>query len=76
MNLNLDTVTVVPLTSAFKSYPTRFKIKIDKEVYQAAVDQIRTISKGRLQNILRGKKFLNDNEIKELKKIIFEMLIR
>ncbi len=47
-NQHLKTVTVVPLTSSLKDYPTRVPLKFQNNQGQMAVDQIRSIDKIRL----------------------------
>jgi len=48
MNENINTIIIAPLTSTRKSYPTRIDIKFKNIKGQVALDQIRTIDKGRL----------------------------
>ena len=51
MNKYLDTVVVCPLTSKLHpKWRTRLQIKCANKKVEVAVDQIRTISKKRLQN--------------------------
>jgi mRNA interferase MazF len=48
VNQHLKTVTVVPLTSSLKTYPTRVPIQFQNKQGEMAVDQIRSIDKARL----------------------------
>lgn len=47
-NKHLHTVTVVPLTSSIRDYPTRVSCRFDEKAGQLAVDQIRSVDKVRL----------------------------
>ena len=47
-NMFLNTVTVVPLTSTIRSYPTRVTCSFEGKQGQLAIDQIRSIDKVRL----------------------------
>ncbi len=48
VNQHLKTVTIVPLTSSLKTYPTRVPIQFQNKQGEVAVDQIRSIDKVRL----------------------------
>ena len=48
MNRHIQTVIVVPMTSAGKKYPTRVSCTFKKKKGQIVLDQIRTIDKTRL----------------------------
>ena len=48
VNKYLNTVTVLPLTSTSKQYPTRVPCVFKNKKGQIAIDQIRTIDKSRL----------------------------
>lgn len=47
-NKYLNTVTVVPLTSTIRSYPTRINCHFEGKAGQLAIDQIRSVDKARL----------------------------
>lgn len=47
-NRYLSTVTIAPLTSSLKSYPSRLNCTFDKKKGQVAIDQIRSVDKERL----------------------------
>jgi len=72
MNKYINTVIIAPLTSTQKSYPTRLAINFLNKNGFIVLDQIRTIDKMRISKHL-GK--LNNKEIKELKRLIKEMLV-
>jgi len=47
-NQYLNTVTIVPLTSSLKAYPTRVALRFQNKQGEMAIDQIRSIDKSRL----------------------------
>lgn len=50
LNKHLDTVIIVPVTSAIHGYPYRVRCSIMGRDGEIATDQIRTIDKRRLKN--------------------------
>ena len=72
MNTNLRTVTIAPMTTKSRKYPTRIKIKHNNKTGWVVIDQIRTIDKIRVV-----KKFgsLSDKEIRECKDVIRETFV-
>ncbi len=71
MNNYLETVVVCPLTSKLHpQWRTRLQIKCANKNAEIAVDQIRTISKQRLQNKIDK---LSDIKISQLRKLITDM---
>lgn len=50
LNEHLNTVIIVPITSAIHGYPYRVKCNIMNRDGEMATDQIRTIDKRRLKN--------------------------
>jgi len=52
MNRYISTVIVAPMTTKGKNYPTRINCKFQEKEGQIVLDQIRTIDKSRLQNLL------------------------
>jgi mRNA interferase MazF len=48
LNKYSDTVTVAPLTSTLKKYPTRIDCNVNGKKGQIVIDQIRSIDKSRL----------------------------
>ncbi len=47
-NKYLHTVTIIPLTSSVRDYPTRVNCRFDDKSGQLAIDQIRSVDKTRL----------------------------
>jgi mRNA interferase MazF len=72
MNRHLRTITVCPMTSTSKSYPTRIKIKLKRKISWVVVDQIRTLDKLRVVKIAGA---LDEESITELKAIIRETFV-
>jgi len=68
-NRYLSTVTIVPLTSTLKGYPTRVDCTFEGKNGQLAIDQIRCIDKVRLVKKLG---FLDDDACKTLCEVIVE----
>ena len=72
INRNLNIVTIVPITSQSKSYPTRVEIELNGNKNWAVIEQIRTIDKRRIHKII-GK--LRNTEIKRIKEKIKETYV-
>lgn len=72
MNDTIGTVIIAPLTTKSHNYPSRVGIKFDEKEGWVVLDQIRTIDKKRAVKKI-GK--LKEREIKDIKKIILEMLV-
>ncbi len=72
MNRHLCTLTIAPMTTTSKKYPTRIEVKHDNKIGWIVIDQIRTIDKKRIVSIL-GR--LSKPEIKELKSVIKETFV-
>ena len=71
MNNYLETVVVCPLTSKLHpQWRARLQIKCSNKNAEIAVDQIRTISKQRLQNKIDK---LSDIKASQLRKLITDM---
>jgi mRNA interferase MazF len=47
-NKYLNTVTIIPLTSTIRNYPTRVNCRFEDKSGQLAIDQIRSVDKTRL----------------------------
>ena len=72
MNGVISTVIIAPMTKKSHPYPTRVPFKLDGKDGWIVLDQIRTVDSLRLiKNI--GK--INQKTIKEVKKVIQEMLV-
>jgi mRNA interferase MazF len=72
MNYEIGTIIIAPLTTKSHKYPTRVKLNFLEKEGWVILDQIRTIDKARLVKKL-GK--IGQKTIKEIKKIISEMLV-
>ncbi|WP_016990509.1 type II toxin-antitoxin system PemK/MazF family toxin [Flavobacterium sp. ACAM 123] len=72
MNKHLNTIIIAPMTSSIKVYPTRIPVNHNEKKGMIAIDQIRTVEKKRIINVL-GK--LNTTEIKRTKVIIKETFV-
>lgn len=72
MNDQLGTVIVVPLTTKMKDWPTRVDIQFMEREGQVICEQIRTVSKSRLQRKL-GHLTLKD--IIQIKLVLKQMLL-
>ena len=72
MNKYLRTITVAPLTSQSKSYPTRVKVKFQGNTSWTVIDQIRTIDKIRITKVLHK---LSEDEITQIKAVIRETFV-
>jgi mRNA interferase MazF len=70
LNDHLDTVIIVPITSAIHGYPYRVRCNIMGRDGEMATDQIRTIDKRRLKNRITT---LSITEIVELQDILRQM---
>jgi len=68
--MNYSNVIVAPMTSKYKDYPTRVKLKKDSFV---VLDQIRTVSSMRVVKKLDVK--ITSKQINEIKSIIKIMLV-
>ncbi|PID94187.1 MAG: growth inhibitor PemK [Bacteroidetes bacterium] len=72
MNKHLRTITIAPMTTTSRKYPTRIEVKHNNKIGWVVIDQIRTIDKQRVIKII-GK--LSKPEIKELKAVIKETFV-
>ncbi|MBK7173298.1 MAG: type II toxin-antitoxin system PemK/MazF family toxin [Bacteroidales bacterium] len=72
MNRHLQTITIAPMTSQSKTYPTRIEVKHNDKTGWIVIDQIRTIDKTRILKVLDK---LTDKEILEVKNIIKETYV-
>ncbi len=70
LNNHLDTVIIVPITSAIHGYPYRVACRIMERDGEIATDQIRTIDKRRLKNCIAS---LATDEITNLQDILHQM---
>ncbi len=72
MNHHLRTITIAPLSTTSKSYPTRIQIQHNNQIGWVVMDQIRTIDKAR---IIKKFGFLSEPEIKSCKQVIREIFV-
>ncbi len=72
INHNLRTVTITPMTTKSRNYPTRVKVKHNRKVGWAVIDQIRTIDKSRIIEV-QGK--ISEKEIEQCKQVIMETFV-
>ena len=72
LNRNLKTIIIAPMTSQSKDYPTRIKIKQNKQDGWVVLDQIRTIDNQRIVKVFNK---LSDKEIGKIKRIVKEIFV-
>lgn len=72
MNRNLNTITIAPMTTTIKKYPSRVLVKHNSKKGSVVLDQIRTIDRKRVVKTLGA---ISDNEIQEIKLVIKEMFV-
>ena len=72
MNKYLQTITIAPMTTQSKHYPTRLEVKHHDIIGWIVLDQLRTIDKQRIIKLLDK---LTEKEIIKLKSIIKETFV-
>jgi mRNA interferase MazF len=72
MNKHLQTITIAPMTSQSRPYPTRLKVKHQDKTGWVVVDQLRLIDKQRIIKVLDN---LTEKEVFNLKAIIKEAFV-
>ena len=72
MNHHLRTLTIAPMTSQSKPYPTRVEINHNETKGWVVLDQIRTIDR---QRVIKKFKGLRSQEIKACKAVIKETFV-
>jgi mRNA interferase MazF len=72
MNDHLRTITIAPMTSSSKEYPTRVKVNHNGQQGWVVLDQIRTIDKVR---IIKTYDSLTHAEIRACKRVIQETFV-
>ena len=72
MNKYLQTITVAPMTTQSKNYPTRLEVKHNDKIGWIVIDQLRSIDKQRIIKVLDK---LTDKEILKIKMIIKETFV-
>ena len=72
MNKYLQTITIAPMTSQSKHYPTRIEVKHNSKKGWVVLDQLRTVDKQRILKVLDK---LTEKEILKLKSTIKETFV-
>ena len=72
MNRYLRTLVVVPMTTKSRLFPTRVRVRHNKQTGWIIVDQIRTVDRKR---IIRKLDKLTNPEIRKLKNVIRETYV-
>jgi mRNA interferase MazF len=72
LNRYLRTIVVVPMTSKERTYPTRVRVRHNRQTGWLVVDQLRTVDRIRIVRTL-GK--LTQPEIRRLKAVIRETYV-
>lgn len=72
MNKNLRTVTIAPMTSSSRPYPTRVEVNQNGQSGWIVLDQIRTVDKLR---VVKKFESLTEREIRQCKRVIKETFV-
>ncbi|MEQ6118262.1 type II toxin-antitoxin system PemK/MazF family toxin [Reichenbachiella sp. MALMAid0571] len=72
LNFNIRTITIAPMTTKSKKYPTRVLVRHNKLDGWIVLDQIRTIDK---QRIIRKLGVLKLSESESVKKVIKQTFV-
>jgi len=72
MNRYLRTVVVAPMTTRTRTYPTRIRVRHNRQTGRIVVDQITTIDRNKIKRILGD---LTHPEIRKLKNAIRETYV-
>lgn len=72
MNKHLKTVTLAPMTSSSRPYPTRVEVIQNGQTGWVVLDQIRTVDKLR---IVKKFESLSEREIRQCKRVIKETFV-
>ena len=72
MNKNLRTVTIAPMTSSSRPYPTRVQVNQNGQSGWIVLDQIRTVDKLR---VVKKFESLTEREIRNCKRVIKETYV-
>lgn len=72
MNKNLRTVTIAPMTSSSRPYPTRVEVNQNGQSGWIVLDQIRTVDKLR---VVKKFESLTEREIRNCKRVIKETFV-
>ena len=72
MNKNLRTITIAPMTSSSRPYPTRVEVNQNVQSGWVVLDQIRTVDKLR---VVKKFESLTEREIRNCKRVIKETFV-
>jgi mRNA interferase MazF len=72
MNKNLRTVTIAPMTSSSRPYPTRVEVNQNGQSGWIVLDQIKTVDKLR---VVKKFESLTEREIRNCKRVIKETFV-
>ena len=72
MNKNLRTVTIAPMTSSSRPYPTRVEVNQNGQSGWIVLDQIRTVDKLR---VVKKFESLTEREIRNCKRVIKDTFV-
>jgi len=72
MNKNLRTVTIAPMTSSSRPYPTRVEVNQNGQSGWIVLDQIRTVDKLR---VVKKFESLTEREIRNCKRVLKETYV-
>ena len=72
MNKNLRTITIAPMTSSSRLYPTRVEVNQNGQSGWVVLDQIRTVDKLR---VVKKFESLTEREIRNCKRVIKETFV-
>ena len=72
MNKNLRTVTIAPMTSSSRPYPTRVEVNQNGQSGWIVLDQIRIVDKLR---VVKKFESLTEREIRNCKRVIKETFV-
>lgn len=72
MNNYLNTITIAPLTTKSKAYPTRVKTQVAGKTGWIVLDQLRTIDRARLYQYMGN---IDTSTIQQVKRLIKAMLV-
>jgi mRNA interferase MazF len=72
MNKNLRTITIAPMTSSSRPYPTRVEVNQNGQTGWIVLDQIRTVDKLR---VVKKFESLTEREIRNCKRVIKESFV-
>lgn len=72
MNKNLRTITIAPMTSSSRPYPTRVEVNQNGQTGWIVLDQIRTVDKLR---VVKKFESLTEREIRNCKRVIKETFV-